>query len=301
MSTHILCAVDQSLEGRRACAVAADLSADLELDTALVNVIPERPRLWGADRAPTADDRQAQQMVAQRLLDNAAEDHNLEPVVCEVAVGSPSREILRTAEEQQAELIVVGSRGRGEVRSAVLGSVSASVAQNAPCPVVVAPPKADAEGASAGSRSAVVCGVEDAEHDAPTLMLASELAERLDGTLHGVHAYSESPIAAGAPFAPALAPAALPPATDLEASGEQMLDHAMSRAGVCGELSVMAGDPTEALIQAAQERDARLIVVGSHSRGRIAAALVGSVSRRLASRATTPVVVLPPKARPSTV
>lgn len=69
---------------------------------------------------------------------------------------------------------------------------------------------------------------------------------------------------------------------------------------MCGELSVMAGDPTEALIQAAQERDARLIVVGSHSRGKIAAALVGSVSRRLASRAATPVVVLPPTARPST-
>ncbi len=294
MSSHILCAVDESLEARRACAVAADLSADLGLDTALLNVIPEA----GPDNSEVpAHDKQ--EPGARRLLANAAEDNDLEPVACEVAVGSPSQEIVRRAAEQQAELVVVGSRGRGEIRSALLGSVSASVAENAPCPVVVVPPKADADRAGAASGSTVVCGVEDADHDAPALTLAGELADRLHATLHAVHAYSEPPIAAGVPFTPGFAPAAVPPRSDLDGWAEGMLDDAVSKAGVRGELSAIPGDPAEVLAQAAQERDARLIVVGSHRRGRIAAALIGSVSRRLVTRATTPVVVLPPAASPS--
>jgi nucleotide-binding universal stress UspA family protein len=56
--------------------------------------------------------------------------------------GDPADAIVEEA--ASAELVVVGSRGRGDFKSALLGSVSSHVIQHAPCPVVVV--KAPASG-----------------------------------------------------------------------------------------------------------------------------------------------------------
>jgi len=54
--------------------------------------------------------------------------------------GSPPAALLALARDVDAALIVVGSRGLGAVRAALLGSFSTSVLADAPCPVVVVPP-----------------------------------------------------------------------------------------------------------------------------------------------------------------
>jgi nucleotide-binding universal stress UspA family protein len=56
--------------------------------------------------------------------------------------GPPALALLRAAED--AELVVVGSRGRGGFRALLLGSVSQQVVTHAPCPVVVVRSTADA-------------------------------------------------------------------------------------------------------------------------------------------------------------
>ena len=52
-------------------------------------------------------------------------------------MGMPDQEIVALAEEIGAGMIVVGSRGLGELKRALLGSVSSSVVQHAHCPVLV--------------------------------------------------------------------------------------------------------------------------------------------------------------------
>jgi nucleotide-binding universal stress UspA family protein len=52
-------------------------------------------------------------------------------------VGRPDSEIVGLAEELGAGLIVLGSRGLGPLRSALMGSVSHSVVHHARCPVMV--------------------------------------------------------------------------------------------------------------------------------------------------------------------
>lgn len=54
-------------------------------------------------------------------------------------VGQPARTILREAENQDMELIVVGSHGRGLLFDALVGSVSAEVLRHAEVPVLVVP------------------------------------------------------------------------------------------------------------------------------------------------------------------
>ena len=53
-------------------------------------------------------------------------------------LGRPAEEVIGVAEEIGAGLVVVGSRGTGALRRAVLGSVSEAVVRYAPCPVFVA-------------------------------------------------------------------------------------------------------------------------------------------------------------------
>ena len=53
-----------------------------------------------------------------------------------IVEGAPGPALCELAESVDASAIVIGTRGRGGLRRAVLGSVSDHVVRNAPCPVV---------------------------------------------------------------------------------------------------------------------------------------------------------------------
>lgn len=64
----------------------------------------------------------------------------IEPLMIE---GDPGSTLCHVADERDADVLIIGSRGRGAVKRALLGSVSTYVVNNAPCPVVVVPASAD--------------------------------------------------------------------------------------------------------------------------------------------------------------
>ncbi len=68
----------------------------------------------------------------------AARDAGVREVEGQVLAGDPAGAILADAASQRADMIVVGSRGLGGIRSALLGSVSQKVLHDATCPVLVA-------------------------------------------------------------------------------------------------------------------------------------------------------------------
>jgi nucleotide-binding universal stress UspA family protein len=72
---------------------------------------------------------QAAEAVAAKLGDDK--------VSTEVVIGSPSRSIVESASEWKADLILMGSHGRGFWQRVYLGSVSAAVVQHAPCSVLI--------------------------------------------------------------------------------------------------------------------------------------------------------------------
>jgi universal stress protein A len=55
--------------------------------------------------------------------------------------GYPAREIVRHAQQTNADLIVLGTHGRTGVAHAIMGSVAERVVQRASCPVLVVPPE----------------------------------------------------------------------------------------------------------------------------------------------------------------
>ncbi|MFQ5847343.1 MAG: universal stress protein [Candidatus Methylomirabilales bacterium] len=82
-----------------------------------------------------------------------------------VQVGVPAAVIVAEAEEEQVDLIVMGTRGRTGLSHVLLGSVAEAVIRKAPCPVLAVQPRREAE--SRGRVATEAQGQEEASGDAP--------------------------------------------------------------------------------------------------------------------------------------
>ena len=92
------------------------------------------------DRALTEQARKAAQAEADKVLAKLGESRP-EAVTVTAVNGFPVEELLAAA--QDADIIVLGSRGAGGFTRLLLGSVSSQIAQHAPCPVLIVPPDED--------------------------------------------------------------------------------------------------------------------------------------------------------------
>ncbi len=104
--------------------------------------------------------------------------------------GDPRQVLIELS--QHAHLVVLGSRGRGVVRSLLLGSVSAAVSKHAGCPVVVARPvESDPVGAG------VVVGADGTHESLPVIEFAFRQASFRTLPLTVVHCYWDAAAAYG--------------------------------------------------------------------------------------------------------
>lgn len=137
---NVLCAVDHSPASQAAAEVGAALAGGLGVRLLLAHVI-EPPALLAPvpplPLEPMPDDARADR--ADLDLRDLADAIGLPDAERLVLQGDPAARLVEAAGSTGAALLVVGSRGRGAWRAAVLGSVSSEVARAAPCPVVVVP------------------------------------------------------------------------------------------------------------------------------------------------------------------
>jgi nucleotide-binding universal stress UspA family protein len=78
-------------------------------------------------------ERQARERLEQQLTPEERAKYRAEVVL---RMGSPFVEIVRYAREQKADLVVIGTHGRGAIAHMLLGSVAERVVRKAPCPVL---------------------------------------------------------------------------------------------------------------------------------------------------------------------
>jgi nucleotide-binding universal stress UspA family protein len=134
----LICGFDDSENARRAVRVAADLARRLEAHLILLHVSEVTTPPPGPAFAYAKLQEQAL-ATGERLLQKLCEEERLENAERQVALGTPASVLVDAAAAKGADLLVVGTRGRGALTAAVLGSVSSDVASKAPCPVVVVP------------------------------------------------------------------------------------------------------------------------------------------------------------------
>jgi nucleotide-binding universal stress UspA family protein len=136
---NILVPVDFSEASERSLAVALDLANTLKAKVHLVHIyqipvygFPDGALLTGPEVASQLAD------AAQKGLDRIVAENKGKgvPVTASLRQGSAHEEIINAASEQLADLIVMGTHGRGLIAHALLGSVTERVVRLSPVPVM---------------------------------------------------------------------------------------------------------------------------------------------------------------------
>ena len=136
--------VDFSETSEDALESALELAAHRDGHIHLVHVVPDVLHTpWMVEAAGVDFQGVQQQWVddANRQLVDFAAQHRVDPqrVTTTVLVGPPATEIVRYATEHAANVIVLGTHGRGRVTRFLLGSVADRVVREARCPVMLVP------------------------------------------------------------------------------------------------------------------------------------------------------------------
>jgi nucleotide-binding universal stress UspA family protein len=160
VTSSIVCGIDGSPDARLALRTAAQLSGQLGVRLVVAHIVqarvtsPAGSMTPGGPR-PMASPVEAELEAGERLLEQILSEEGLEDAERRVVYGFPADRLADLADEEQAELIVVGSRGRGALKAAFLGSVSTDLIGVARRPVLVVPPGTAANERAHASRTTI--------------------------------------------------------------------------------------------------------------------------------------------------
>ena len=135
---HVLVAFDGSKEAELALDHAIAMAQVYRARLALVAVVAPPPLLaWqapGGMRGMHETEQAELDAALRRAADRVPDDMS---VTTRLLDGDPARELLRAARDGDHDVLVMGSRGRGRMTAALLGSVSNRVMHDAEMPVIV--------------------------------------------------------------------------------------------------------------------------------------------------------------------
>lgn len=185
-------------------------------------------------------------------------------------------------ESKDAQLIVLGCRGRGALARGLLGSVSTGLVHHALCPVAIIHDEDPLM--PHPSQAPVVVGVDGSPASEKAVRIAFEEASFRGVDLVAVHAWSDTGVFEF-------------PGVDWSVQqglAEEVLSERLSGwqeryPDVLVRRVVVADRPAHQLLE--QAKEAQLLVVGSHGRGGFAGMLLGSVSSGIAHAARMPVII----------
>lgn len=291
--TKVLLAVDGSEEAERAARVGIELSEKTGSELHAVHVAP----LSGALYVPETMDqiREMAERMGRRTLDEQLEiikEMGGQVARAHVAIGRADAEIVRVGEEIGAGLLVVGSRGLGFMRRALLGSVSESTVHHAHCPVLVVRTLEKHESGVLGDK--VLVAVDGSEEARMAAEAAVELAEDSGSELHLIHALTiEPPMPYPYPYASERWEASLEEAKKKARQFvDELVEEIEDESGIPTNGHLRFGRPGHEIVELGEELDAGLVVVGSRGLGGIRRAHMGSVSDAVVRHAHSPVLVV---------
>jgi len=148
MFKKILVGVDRSESALHAVALAGALSATHDVVLILVHVvqlsaIADQVLKMSATEHLKEDPKGIMEKLSQDVLDQALahavkEGTSEERISLLSADGDQARQLIKVAKDQNVDLIVLGTRGRGRMEGLLLGSVSQKIAALAPCHCLIA-------------------------------------------------------------------------------------------------------------------------------------------------------------------
>jgi nucleotide-binding universal stress UspA family protein len=279
---HIVVGVDGSTESEHALRWAVEESRARHLDVDVIHAWNQPVSVYPADLYADPD---AHRVAGARLLAHAlaiVDEPQSDARITSRLVHEDAASALLDA-ARDAELLVVGSRGRGGFTGLLLGAVSRTCLHLASTPLVVVPPMWTQR-----PTHRIVVGVDGSEPSRHALSWAVATAAAHQASLLAVNVYDL------APLIPPLGAPMLPESGLVDKASlallEEMAAEAAGTSGVDIDLVTANGAPARTLLDAAA--DAELLVVGSRGLGGLRRLLVGSVSEQCVHHSTCPVAVV---------
>jgi nucleotide-binding universal stress UspA family protein len=280
---RILLAVEHGAPSWAAARFTTHLAPRLKAAVGALTVLVMDPRGRGAEDQRIREYVAGLELVADVTQELVAAGVRARAQVRTCEPKAVAAEILDSAALFRADLIVMGSRGREDLPSALLGSVSHDVVRGATCPVIIVSGKPPTR----MSPRCILLAVEnhtDVESALPTTI---ELAQALGTAVEVVHV--------AGPYATAVEHAIHNVKTS---AGEQAVAEAMltlRKAGIKAHSQVVINDQGLApqIARVAEASEADLIVLGSRSLSRVGELVVGSVASGVVHRTGRPVIVIP--------
>jgi nucleotide-binding universal stress UspA family protein len=279
--TKILLATDDSGDAELAATTAVSLAKSTGSELHVVHVWRPVPSVHF-----DALIRQEMEREAQEILDEQVKKiEGLGATVAQAHLreGSTYEEIVAFAEEIEAGLIAVGSRGRGRIRRLLMGSISDALVRHATCPVVVVRWKPVVFPAK------ILLATDASEEATLAFQTAADLSERTGSELHVIHVgevplvYHPERHGYGAEY------------EEQEREARQLLEAQVERikgAGVTvAQAHLRMGRADEEIVVLAEELGADLVAMGSRGLGGVRRGLMGSVSDSVVRHAHCPVLI----------
>jgi nucleotide-binding universal stress UspA family protein len=284
MKRKIIIGFDDTPQGRDALALGGMFAETLDAVPVVASVYP-----WPHGLMSEADLKSALETESREAFDFVRDRlDGFSPVTQPIANRSVPEALTSLADDEQAQMIVVGSSHRGPVGRTLLGSTGISLVHGAPCAVAVAP----AGYAERKERHLLRAGV--AYDGSPEAWAALEtgigLAERHHGSL-SILTVADAPHYGYATSWAILSAAEF---RDFEREQKQrVLDLAASRTppDLGAEARLLIGDAGSILAEASADFD--VIVAGSRGYGPLKRTVLGSTTRKLIAGAACPVLVIP--------
>ena len=285
--TRILFATDGSKASELASTTAVGLAKITGSELHVVHVGPAVPEHFEpTDVEPARTEQGARKVLAEQV--KKIENVGGTVTQSHLRMGGAAEEVVNLAEELDAGLVVLGSRGRGRITRLVMGSVADSIARHVHFPVMVTRWKAVAFPAK------ILVATDGSEEANLAIRTAADLAARTSSELHVTHVGRM--LTHGAPVGVNVG--ALPAGSQelLDKEAKELLESQVERLREAGESVVEAhlvsGRADEEIIVLAEQIGADLLVMGSRSLGGVRRALVGSVSDSVARHAHCPVMIV---------
>lgn len=226
----------------------------------------------GPARLPGPEEMDERSCDGARAVIREELEADADRVEVEAGRGPAASVLLDVAARADADMLVVGARGRGGFAGLLLGSVSQECVEHSPCPVVVLRGEPDpADGP-------IVVGLDGSEGATRALDWAIDLAEATGATIVAVHA-------------------------PMLGANNAMMDAArealerwcapIGARAVSREMRIEQGDARTVLEQVADEAGASLLVVGTRGLGAVRGLLLGSVAGYIARYSERPIAVVP--------
>lgn len=295
---HILMATDFSEASARALTISATIAGRHGSELLLVHAIPSAPK--GAvplDPLPREMDRD--QLDAEEQMQRFIEASHMQSLSfrTQIAHGRVWDVLQSAIAQEETDLLVLGTHGRGALKKLALGSVAEEVLRLADCPVLTVGPHVSPVGSHAEDLHAIVFATDFGPASTRALPFALALAEDSGAQLALVHMLPPMPLADAA-YAPAVFAA-----DDLLQWRMAMHDESEKKLKALVPPGSLAKDPAyvigmdflpEGILCVASEYNAGLIVMGAN-RGtspRIASHMPWALTHHVICDAHCPVLTL---------